>query len=194
MSVESITTITSSAAAVIATLVALASLRFSKQAADAAEKQTKLQQDVALAATQPYVWADVEGDTKQGTLINLVVGNSGPTFATNVRVRIDPPLPFGDMPDQFKTIVERRLAPGLASLAPGRVLRWTLGAGPEVVGTERDQIHDIIVDADGQNGPVPTLSYRINLADFRETMDQPDGSLHAIRKSIDELTKKLPKS
>jgi hypothetical protein len=170
------------------------SLRFSKQAADAAEKQTKLQQDVAVAASQPYVWADVQGDRKQGTLINLVVGNSGPTVATNVRVRIDPPLPFGSMPDQFKTVVERRLVPGLSSLAPNRVLRWALGSGPELLGEDGDQVHDVIVDADGPNGPVPTLSYRINLADFRETMDQPDGTLHAIRKSIDELTKKLPKS
>jgi len=72
------------------------STRAATRAARAAEEQTKIQQQLRVDAALPYVWVDVRPDDATGTLLNLVVGNSGPTVATNIRVRVDPPLPSID--------------------------------------------------------------------------------------------------
>lgn len=93
--------------AVVAGLVAVIALIFSirstiaseraaksaERAAKAAEAQAEIQLQIQIATAQPYVWVDVREDDSQGTLLDLVIGNSGPTVATNIRARIDPPLP-----------------------------------------------------------------------------------------------------
>ena len=84
--------------AIFAALIALAALYFNWQstqaalrAAHAAEEQTKIQ--LRIDAAQPYVWVDIRSDDAQGTRLNLVMGNSGPTVAEKVRVKVSPPLP-----------------------------------------------------------------------------------------------------
>ncbi|MTB70778.1 hypothetical protein GGG17_02055 [Arsenicicoccus sp. MKL-02] len=47
----------------------------------AAWEQTQLQRDLAHEALQPYVWADIQPDVQQGTVMHVVVGNNGPTVA-----------------------------------------------------------------------------------------------------------------
>src|ERR1039457_6502232 len=66
----------------------------------------------------PYVWVDVRADDATGTLVNLVIGNSGPTVATNLRVRIDPPLPTIDQLRDRAETAQARLADGIQSTAP----------------------------------------------------------------------------
>ena len=41
----------------------------------AAREQTQLQRDLAHEALQPYVWADIQPDMQQGTVLHVVVGN-----------------------------------------------------------------------------------------------------------------------
>ncbi len=79
---------------VAAVIVAAAALYFTGlsaraagRAAAAAEEQSKIQRQLRIDAAQPYVWVDVRPD-EAGTLLNLVIGNSGPTVATNVHIRI----------------------------------------------------------------------------------------------------------
>lgn len=86
--------------AVFAALIALAALYFNwrstkeaSRAASAAEEQTKIQRQLRIDAAHPHVWADIRQDDAIGTLLNLVVGNSGPTVAEKVRVKVDPALP-----------------------------------------------------------------------------------------------------
>ncbi len=83
--------------AVAAAVIALAAVWYSRRSAGAAdrsavavEEQTAIQRQIRIDAAQPYVWADVRSDDESGVLLNLVVGNSGPTVATNVRIKIDP--------------------------------------------------------------------------------------------------------
>jgi hypothetical protein len=56
----------------------------------------------------------VRPDKEHGVLLELVIGNSGPTIATNVRVRIEPPLPFIEQLEGAKAAQER-LAEGMSS-------------------------------------------------------------------------------
>jgi hypothetical protein len=160
-----------------------------ERAAKAAEEQTRLQHQLRQDAAQPYVWADVRPDEEHGVLLELVIGNSGPTFATNVKVRIEPPLPFIEQLDGAKTAQER-LAEGMSSVPPGRTLRWWLGQGWNLIPKEGRAVHRFTVTADGPFGPVPELTYEVDLADFRDQEARKRGSLAGVTKAIQELAEK----
>jgi hypothetical protein len=111
------------AAAALAAIAALyynqRSARAAERAAGAAEEQSRIQRQLRVDAAQPYVWVDVQPDEVTSVILNLVIGNSGPTVATNVRVLIDPPLPaIVQLRDRAQTAQEL-LADGIKSLPPG---------------------------------------------------------------------------
>lgn len=185
---------------IIAVIVALASAWFSaasvkqaKRSADAADAQVAGQKEANIAAAQPYVWADIRGSDVMGTLLEVVVGNAGVTVAQNVRVTFDPPLPMGRQTEAFTRRALCRLADGLDSLAPGRSLRWVLGTSSELLKSEHPQVHHVTIDADGPFGHVPTLAYDIDLSDFRESADQPQGTLHLLTRAVEGVAKELKK-
>jgi hypothetical protein len=93
-----------------------------ERAAAAAEKQTEIQLQLRKDAAQPYVWIDVRPDDVTGVLLNLVIGNSGPTIAQNVRAKIDPPLKAIDQLKDRAETAQDLLARGISSLPPGRTL------------------------------------------------------------------------
>ncbi|MDF9878703.1 hypothetical protein [Cellulosimicrobium cellulans] len=177
--------------AVAAAVAAVASLPFTRRAANAASDQTALQAEIAREQAQPYVWADIQPDAKQGTLLQVVVGNSGPTVASNVRVTIDPPLPVADQFPGRVEVAQRRLASGIRSLAPGRRIEWTAGRGFDVLAKDAPQVHTLRVTADGPHGPIAPLEFEVDLSDWRESRDSPDGSLHLVRNAVQDLTKEL---
>lgn len=167
---------------------------FARGAVLESQHQTRLQREVAEQSAQPYVWADVRGSDHTGFLIELVVGNSGPTVATDVQISFDPPLPVsrqnGERDASTDTALTR-LEEGLSSLAPGRVLRWTLGTGPDILSSVQSQQYRVSVNGSGPFGPLPALSYVLNLSDWRESADRPDGSLHLLTKAVKDGLGKL---
>ena len=162
-----------------------------ERAAKAAEEQTRIQRQLRQDAAQPYVWADVRPDKEHGVLLELVIGNSGPTIATNVRVRIEPPLPFIKELEGAGAAQER-LAEGMTSLPPGRTLRWWLGQGWNLIPEEGRAVHRFTVTADGPFGPLRELAYDVDLAEFRNQEAHRQGSLAGVTTAIQELTKKMP--
>lgn len=99
-----------------------------ERAASAAEAQTEIQEKIRVAAARPYIWVDVREDDGQGMLLDLVIGNSGPSVATNVRALIDPPLPtHPQLEEAIKA--QQQLAEGISVLHPERRLGGTLGQG-----------------------------------------------------------------
>ncbi|WP_454299763.1 hypothetical protein [Salana multivorans] len=160
-----------------------------KEQVAAAREQTHLQRELAREAAQPYVWADIQPDMQQGTVLEAVVGNSGPSLARNVRVMFHPPLPAGTQQSDNIETVQRVLADGLLSLAPGRVIRWSLGAGYDLLSGTGPQRRTIRVEADGPHGPLPVLEFDVDISQWRSARDAPDGSLHHVRSEIKELTK-----
>lgn len=175
-----------------AAVIALAALFFTGVAAKAAAEQTKIQRQLRIDAAQPYVWADIRPEMGQAGLLRLEVGNSGPTVATNIRVTTSVPLPAsGQRFEEKARIVERRLADGIESLPPGRVLAWTLGVAHEVVAVEGNPPCVFTIDAHGPFGPMETLTYAVNVDDIRQTDARAVGSLHLVKESIDGLTKQL---
>jgi hypothetical protein len=162
--------------------------KIQQQAASTATEQTQIQRQLRIDAMQPYVWVDIRPDDSVGTLLNLVVGNSGPTVATDVKIMVEPPLPRIDQYNDRISRVERRLADGLRSLTPGRVLKWTLGQGFNLVNDDPPP-YTFTVTADGPFGPVPPLTYVVDLSDWKENVDRPAGSLHEVKKAIEGLGK-----
>lgn len=179
--------------ALAATIVALFAAVFTGIAAKAAWDQTKIQRQLRVDAAQPYVWVDIRGSESQGQMFELILGNSGPTIARNVRVTIDPPLPIGEKYEGSREIAQRRLAEGISNLAPGRRVAWSIGMGWDILKNENLPVHTVTVHADGPFGPVPTLEYFIDLNALRETRDDPPGSLHFVRRAIDTLADRFPK-
>lgn len=160
-----------------------------REQVETAREQTRLQREIAKESAQPYVWADIQPDMKQGTILDLVVGNSGPTFATDVRVTFDAPLPLSDAAIESSGPLLRTLSRGLGSLAPGREIRWHLGSGPDLLGEDTPRPVRIRVEAIGPHGPLPALEVPVDASQWRQAKDAPDGSLHLVRKSIQDLTK-----
>jgi len=137
-------------AAVGAVYYARGEVREAKRAAHAAEEQTKIARQLRIDAAQPYVWADIRADETQGTALNLVIGNGGPTVAKKVRVKVDPPLPSSP---HYRTGVEAAqaiLTDGIESLAPGRTLVWGLGMGFDLMNNDKiPQSYKFTITADG---------------------------------------------
>lgn len=165
--------------------------KIQREQVEAAREQTALQRTLAHEALQPYVWADIQQDMQQGGLLDLVIGNSGPTVATSVKVVIDPPLP--STMNRYENVekLQRTLSEGLHSLAPGRVLRWSLGPGYKLLAEDIPQLLHIRIVADGPHGPLTALEFPIDISQWRNAKDAPDGSLHFVRKSIQELAKSV---
>jgi hypothetical protein len=180
-------------AAVIAAIAAYFNARSTRaavRAAGAAEEQTAVQRQLRIDAAQPYVWVDVRPDGETGTLLNLTIGNSGPTVATNVRITVDPPLPAIDQLTERAEAAQTALADGISSLAPGRILAWPLGQAFNLIKHDGRQAHTFTVNADGPFGAMSPLTYTVDLADLRGTLDRPSG-LHRLTKAVDSFAGKL---
>ncbi len=174
--------------AVAAAIAASVALKPAQRAANAAEGQTRIQRELMHQAAQPYVWADIQPDIQQGTMLHLVVGNAGPTMARNIRVDIDPAIP--EHPDYSGAIVaaQKRVRDGILSLAPERVIRWSIGRGFDLLEDEADEtIYCLRVNAEGPYGPLEPMEFEVRPSDWREARDAPDGNLHFVRKEIEKL-------
>lgn len=179
-------------AAVLSLVVAAIATRQARNSADAATEQVKLQRQMNIEAAQPYVWVDIRPRESDGELVQLVVGNSGPTVATNVRVTVDRDIPHSAQKDELLVAALDRFNKGHASLPPGRVLRWNLGVGHELLGdASEDMLCHVKVNACGPAGPIPELSYGIDMNDWRGTAVHREGSLWRVEKSITDLGKTM---
>lgn len=169
---------------VVSIVFGVLNARFANRSAVAAEEAQRLagrQLEAGVLATeqalQPYLWADLR-PRADGSLLVLHIGNSGPTVATHVRFRFDPPL--ADLAEEDRRDRMRRtdaaLADGLTSLAPGRTLEWTLGrAGVLVPADEPAPSVRVTIDADGPYGSLPTLVYVIDLEQVKYSSGRGEG-------------------
>lgn len=171
--------------AVVAAVIALFATAVSAWQVHLMREQTKIQQRVAEESVQPYVWVDIQPSDTQGVSMHFVIGNSGPTVATDVRVSLSSPIE-GRSPLWGQ--VQDRLKHGFSSLAPGRTVRWPISRAADLVESEESQPRTIRIEYIGPYGPVGPIEYVIDLADYRESLDDPFGSLHMVRKEIEELT------
>lgn len=182
-----------------------ASVEASRRSARAAEEsQLIAERQLASAvraqesALQPYVWADLRPRDDGGMLV-LVVGNSGPTVATNVRITFEPSLQ-SLVPTDRRDVAHRlelRLRSGLRSIAPSRLQTWNLGVAHKFFPNEgEDAVPEVMVTIayEGPTGPVEQTSYFIALEDLKHQAARAVGTalLEQPLRAIAEALKTRP--
>jgi hypothetical protein len=160
-------------------------LIYARRSANASRVQTKQQKQAAKDAAQPMVWIDVRGDDGQGQALVLLLGNSGPSIARNVKVVFDPAPPSTL---DIKPILEN-LKQGIASLPLGRTMQWALGAPHNAVDWDARNAYRVRIDAEGPFGAIETVEYVISVDDLDGSPAGPPGNLHAVAAELREMTK-----
>jgi hypothetical protein len=160
-------------------------LIYVRRSANASREQTKQQKQAAKDATQPIVWVDIRGDDGQGQALVLLLGNSGPSIARNVKVVLDPTPPATL---DIKPILEI-LKKGIASVPPGRTMRWTLGAAQNAGDRDAHKPYRVRIEAEGPFGAIEPLEYVISIDDLDGSRAAPPGNLHAVAAELHEMTK-----
>jgi hypothetical protein len=67
------------------------------------------------------------------------------------------------------------------------------GPPPKFHGTRDNlpQAHTFTVTAEGPFGPIPALTYVVNIADLRASLDRPQGSLHQLTQAVQGIARQL---
>jgi hypothetical protein len=173
------------AVSILSLLVAGFSLLYARRSANASREQTKQQKQAAKDAAQPMLWVDIRGDDGQGEAQVLLLGNSGPSIARNVKVTFDPAPPSTL---DIKPILEI-LKQGIASLPPGRTMQWALGAAHDTSDWDAHKAYRVRIEAEGPFGSIEPLEYVISVDDLHGSRAAPPGNLHAVAAELHEMTK-----
>jgi hypothetical protein len=172
------------AVSILSLLVAGFSLVYVRRSANASREQTRQQKQAAKDAAQPVLWVDVRGDG-QGQALVLLLGNSGPSIARNVKVVFDPAPPSTL---DIKPILEI-LKQGIASVPPGRTMKWALGAAQNTSDSDAHKAYRVRIEAEGPFGAIEPLEYVISVDDLDGSRAAPPGNLHAVAAELHEMTK-----
>jgi hypothetical protein len=173
------------AVSILSLMVAGFSLIYVRRSANASREQTKQQKQAAKDAAQPMLWVDIRGDDGQGHALVLLLGNSGPSIARNVKVTFDPAPPSTL---DIKPVLEI-LKHGIASLAPGRTMQWALGAAHNTTDWDAHKAYRVRIEAEGPFGAIEPVEYVISVDDLDGLWPALPGNLHAVAAELHEMTK-----
>jgi hypothetical protein len=173
------------AVSILSLFVAGFSLIYVRRSAKASQEQRRQQRQAAKDAAQPMLWVDVRGDDGRGQTLVLLLGNSGPSIARSVKVTFDPAPPSKV---DIKPILEI-LKQGVASVPPGRTMKWALGAAPDTVDSDSHKACRVRIEAEGPFGLIEPLEYVISIDDLHGSPAEPPGNLHEVAAELREMTK-----
>jgi hypothetical protein len=173
------------AVSILSLLVAGFSLIYVRRSANASREQTKQQKQAAKDAAQPMLWVDVRGDDGQGGALVLLLGNSGPSLARNVKVVFDPAPPSTL---DIRPILEI-LKQGIASLPPGRTMQWAVGAAHNSSEWAAHKAYRVRIEAEEPFGAIEPLEYVISVDDLDGSLAQRHENLYAVAAELREMTK-----
>lgn len=167
--------------------------RAARHQVEIAREQTELQQSIHKDSLQPLVYADIRVDKLSRLLLDLVVENTGPTVATNVRIEFDPPLrsTLATGPDDQET---PGIATTLSSLPPGRRMSWNIDHAFGIFGDKGADFpkqYKVRITGDGPFGPLDPLEYVLNYEDYLNTEARNAGSLIELTQSVDKVAKAI---
>ncbi|MGW6874585.1 hypothetical protein ACWGHA_19850 [Streptomyces xanthophaeus] len=153
-------------AVIVAVIAAVIAVWQASIARRSAARQLALAERIHREQNEPYVIVDIQPDPKGGALL-LVVENTGPTVARNVRISCDPPLesgwvPEGDQPDLTR-VVQGILARTIPIVPPRRRLTFLLDNQERFENTELPRVYTFTVNVDGPEGAVETTEYVVDL-------------------------------
>jgi hypothetical protein len=173
------------AVSILSLLVAGFSLIYVRRSAKASREQARQQKQAAKDAAQPMLWVDIRGDDGRGHALVLLLGNSGPSIARNVKVTFDPAPPSTL---DIKPIL-KILKHGIASLPPGRTMQWALGAAHNTSDWDAHKAYRVRIEAEGPFGAIEPVEYVISVDDLDGLWPALPGNLHAVAAELHEMTK-----
>ncbi|MFD0855355.1 hypothetical protein ACFQ07_24150 [Actinomadura adrarensis] len=181
-------------AAVIAVTAAIASwlqVAHAGKQAKAAKGSLALQEKMWRDATQPYVYADIRPDPRNGSMLLLIIENTGRSVATDVQVEFDPPLeaPSG----KYKDIRDKKaITEEIPALPPGTRVSHFLGLGFELADSDLPKTYQVKISGKGPLGPLDDLKYVLDLdALLLQGPKIAQGSLYDLTKAIGKLADRL---
>ena len=159
---------------------------------EVSQRQLEASISAQEAAFQPYVWADLK-PRDDGSMLVFVLGNSGPTVATNVQVHFDPPL-WTIVPadrEEDARVVEDILARGLQSITPGRTFLWNLGVAYTYFQADIPVGNlNVTISGHGLHGPLEPLTYGVALEDLKHQANRAVG-VSVLEGPLKDLSKSL---
>lgn len=162
-------------------------------AAVAAFRQVREARTLREEQAQPFVVVDVEENEAGHPYLDLVIRNIGTTLATDVRFDFSPRLRSGSYEDEGIDISDfHLLKQGIASMPPGRELRFLFDEGPLIF--QRDELprrYDVEVSFRSTRGPQEALRYTIDLDMFFGQHAVVVHGTHHIAKSLRAIAKKM---
>ncbi|MFI8372038.1 hypothetical protein [Streptomyces sp. NPDC085466] len=131
----------------------------------AARAQLALGKRVHREQNEPYVIVDIQPDP-YGPML-LVIENTGPTVARDVRISCDPPLESGWAPEpgqpDLTQILQEILSRPIPILPPRRRLTFLFDNVDRFQNISLPRRYTFTVDADGPAGKVETAQYTVDL-------------------------------
>lgn len=151
-------------------------------------KQTKLQKAAIEDAQRPYVWIDFRPSPANGSSVHLLLVNEGPTVARNIRVTCQPSIRRSALASTRESTDEIGIfRNGIASLPPGRQMRWYLGEGADLLRESKLGVHKVTINFEGPFGTEKPIEYELNWLEFADVSGNKTGSLAKIETSLNML-------
>lgn len=183
------------------TLAAEDSARSANQSLQTAERTLANAERARRDALFPYIWADIRG-RDDGGVLELVVGNSGPTVAEHVRIELEPALAEWAPEDETENVTRLTalLRKGLSSIPPGRQFHWSLGTPYAYFPNEGEEpvpLVKVSLNAHALGEPMPEFAYFIDMEDLKHQSARPTGfaileqPIKAMSKSLATLASKI---
>ncbi|MFJ2937894.1 hypothetical protein ACIO8G_34650 [Streptomyces sp. NPDC087219] len=154
--------IVAAGAALVASVIALWQAAIARKAA---RSQLALQQRIHREQNEPYVIVDIQPDPYGAML--LVVENTGPTVARDVRISCEPPLESGWAPEpgqpDLTQVLREVLGQPIPLVPPRRRLTFLFDDENRFQNPTLPRRYTFTVDANGPAGQVETVQYTVDL-------------------------------
>ncbi|MEU6626105.1 hypothetical protein ABZ926_35825 [Streptomyces litmocidini] len=153
-------------AVIVAVVAAFIALWQASIARKTANSQLALQERIHREQNEPYVIVDIQPDPRHGAL-TLVIENTGPTVARDVRISCDPPLESGweagpgepDLTQAMQDVLGR----SIPILPPRRRLTFLFDNNKRFHNPHLPRVYTFMVNANGPAGKVETAQYTVDL-------------------------------
>ncbi|MGX5397142.1 hypothetical protein ACWLMY_35435 [Streptomyces anulatus] len=152
--------------ALIASVIALWQAAIARKAA---RSQLELQERIHREQNEPYVIVDIQPDPYRAML--LVIENTGPTVARDVRVSCEPPLESGWAPEpgqpDLTQVLREVLGRPIPLVPPRRRLTFLFDDETRFQNSTLPRRYTFTVSANGPAGQMETAQYTVDLEAVR---------------------------
>ncbi|MFF0243956.1 hypothetical protein ACWEU6_05195 [Streptosporangium sandarakinum] len=166
-----------------------------KDQLDVALRQLELEQQVRREQQEPYIVVDIQPSAFVSSVLLVVIENTGPTVARNVRIAFSPQIERFMDTDGFGRFVlaeSHLFKNGIPAMPPGRRIELLFDLGYKRLNSDLPKEYTVTVDCEGPGGrPVETMIYKIDLRIYEGTEQLGVKNLHDGVKMLEKVKNEL---